>query len=92
MSVVSIRVEGLGKRYFIGRRRRKGRTLREVLTDSVSAPVRRARSLVRGQSRTASQEEETIWAVKDISFEIKPGEAVGIIGLNGAVSPTTPRR
>jgi lipopolysaccharide transport system ATP-binding protein len=53
-----------------------------------AAPFRRASKLLRGQARSASELDETIWAIRDISFQIKPGEAVGIIGRNGAGKST----
>jgi len=62
------------------------------VTKAMGAPFRRLSSVVRGQSSAVSN--ETIWAVKDVSFEVKQGEVVGIpsamlrtsIGRNGASS------
>lgn len=82
MSDVAIRVEGLGKLYRLGKRERY-RTLRDTLVDSLTAPFRRLRS---GTSSTG--EIETIWALKDVSFEVKRGEVVGVIGRNGAGKST----
>lgn len=77
MSDVAIRVEGLSKRYRIGERQRY-RSLRESLTAAVSAPFRRRNR----------RDQETIWALKDVSFEVKRGEVVGVIGRNGAGKST----
>ena len=77
MAEAAIRVENLSKRYRIGEGR-AGRTLREALTGAFRAPFRRA-----GRSR-----QETIWALKDVSFAVAPGEVVGVIGRNGAGKST----
>ena len=52
------------------------KTIRESLTEAVQSPLRRLSSVVRGQSSAVSN--ETIWALKDVSFEVKRGEVVGI--------------
>ena len=81
MSNLAIRAERLGKRYRIGARERY-RTLRDSLTDTLTAPFR-------GRNREAAEEtENTFWALKDVSFEVKHGEVIGIIGRNGAGKST----
>src|SRR5262249_55801576 len=79
-----IAVEGLGKQYRLGRRERYS-TLRDSLARLVKAPWRLLRA-ARGPARNGG--DNSFWALKDVSFEVKRGEVVGVIGRNGAGKST----
>ena len=92
MSDIAIIVDNLGKLYRIGERQRY-KALRDSLSNALYAPFRAAASLLNGhnghQSTSSnSSSSNDFWALKDISFEIKKGEAVGVIGRNGAGKST----
>src|SRR5215813_4105204 len=81
MGDFAIRAEGLSKRYRLGKTVRYN-ALRDVLTDAMKAPFRALKTRSNGTT------DGLIWALKDLSFEIKQGDAVGIIGRNGAGKST----
>jgi len=83
MSDIAIKVENLGKQYRIGAQQERYKTLRDSLVGTVTAPLRRLRN-----PQSAIRNKDTIWALKDVSCEVKQGEVVGIIGRNGAGKST----
>ena len=103
MSDTIIRVENLGKKYIIGHQQEERShyvALRDVIADGVksllktiqnpAAPCSRggvATALTQSKSKIQNRYEE-FWALKDVSFEVKQGEVIGIIGRNGAGKST----
>lgn len=85
MSDVVIEAESLGKEYRIGALLPGHRSLRETIVDGVSATARRL--TFRRASRSPSSS-GTIWALKDVNFQVRRGEVVGLIGRNGAGKST----
>ena len=89
MSEIVIKVEGLGKKYIIGHKGTKGyKTFREEILHHFHNFYSRTKKLVSGQEVLEGDEIEVFWALKELSFEIKQGDRVGIIGKNGAGKST----
>ena len=90
MSEIAIRVEKLSKRYRIGLEEKKHETLGEAIFAFFGRPLRNLHRLRRLSkfADNGSEREDIIWALKDISFEVKKGQVIGIIGRNGAGKTT----
>jgi lipopolysaccharide transport system ATP-binding protein len=87
MSDIAIRVENISKQYRIGAARHRHDTLRDTVADGFKSLIS-----LNGHRSTRSfrlsAQSDTYWALKDVSFEVKRGEVLGIIGRNGAGKST----
>jgi len=88
MSNIAITAEGIGKRYRIGTAARRANSLREVMSDMLLAPLRNLATLRRRGTFGPQDDPDVIWALRDVSFELKHGEVLGFIGRNGAGKST----
>ena len=84
MSDAIITIENLSKLYYLGNNVRDGRGFRHIIEDAVRNPVQ----WLKDKSRNLNAGKEEFWALKDVVFDIKQGEVVGIIGRNGAGKST----
>jgi lipopolysaccharide transport system ATP-binding protein len=92
MSDIAIHCVGLSKQYRIGERE-SYKALRDVITNAAASPFRRARAALSNGNGAATRNskletQNSFWALDDVSFEVKRGEVIGIIGRNGAGKST----
>ena len=91
MSDVAIAVENLSKSYLIGHQagqRERYTALRDVIAREARNFARKGLDFVGGRQIVQGDEVEQFWALRDVSFEVKRGEVLGIIGRNGAGKST----
>jgi lipopolysaccharide transport system ATP-binding protein len=94
LSDIVLRAQGISKLYRIGEGRRHDR-LRDLIAEAMAAPFRRrspSLSSSRAREPSVSQPSQSydqhLWALQDVSFEVRHGEVIGIIGANGAGKST----
>lgn len=85
---IAVKVENISKRYRIGLKEEIHDSVGGAIASWLGSPIKNFRRLKKLSSFDDESEEDIIWAVKDISFEVKEGEVLGIIGKNGAGKST----
>ncbi len=81
MTKYAVQVRNIGKSYRIGAQQERYRTLRDSISNAFSWPARLLRGEISGRT-------DTIWALREISFDVEQGQVLGIIGRNGAGKST----
>ncbi|MGE0772990.1 MAG: polysaccharide ABC transporter ATP-binding protein [Cyclobacteriaceae bacterium] len=87
MTKTVISVRGVSKRYRLGVREPQSATFAGALANLVRAPLRNFRRL-QAMGRFVNEDDSVFWALKDVSFDVREGEVLGVIGRNGAGKST----
>src|SRR5438045_3136969 len=88
MSTPVVSVENLSKRYLLGHRADPEAHIRDVFNRKLRNFTRKAVDVLRGRQVVQGDSIEEFWALRDVNFEVREGEVVGIIGRNGAGKST----
>lgn len=85
---IVIRAEGLGKKYIIGHEAEREVALRDIIARGTRSALRKVTDMAKGRIVVPGDTVEDFWALRDVNFEVKRGEVLGVIGRNGAGKST----
>ncbi len=88
MDDLAIDIHGIGKRYHIPEQQQAYNTIRESVQRACLAPMRRLRYAMKHGSQNGGADTKAIWALRDVSFSVRRGEVLGVIGRNGSGKST----
>src|ERR1700730_2281360 len=91
MSDTIISVENLSKSYLVGHRSQRPENyavLRDVIAKEAHNFARKMRDFVRGRQILQADQVEEFWGLRDVTFDVRRGEVLGVVGRNGAGKST----